>query len=135
MKKRWFDFVRRNWLEKIIAVGLAVTLWFFHVHGSVLIYKKFTIPVEHAKLPPNLVVSEIHPPEVNVTFSGPRRAFYFLNREKVVLVLRTWDWTEGGRKIRLSGTDLTFPSKVVLENIQPSTVRVEIKEAPKTENA
>lgn len=121
---------RKNPRQKIMAFGIAGALWFFQVYGSKVVYKTFTIPVEFAEIPAPLVLAEMDPKEVEVTLSGPRRAFYFLDRDKVHLQLKTFQIKEGVRMLRIAGSDVMVPENIVIENIEPSRVQIRLEPKP-----
>ncbi|MCX8012110.1 MAG: diadenylate cyclase [Desulfobacterota bacterium] len=123
----WAEIFKKNSLEKIIAVALTLALWFVLVYGSKLVYKTYTVPIRYSALPPGLMVERITPGEVEVSFSGPRRAFYFFSKQKIKIFLKFWKLKEGRHKIKISRSDLSFPKGIVLENLDPPTVRVIIK--------
>jgi len=123
----WSEIFRKNSREKIIAVGLTVALWFVLVYGSKLVYKTYTVPIQYSALPPGLVVEKITPPEIEVSFSGPRREFYFFSKHKIKIFLKFWKLEEGRHRIRISRSEISFPKGIVLENLDPPTVRVIIK--------
>lgn len=124
--KRWQDFLNRNVKEKGMAFCLAVGLWFLAVYGSKIIYRTYVIPISYTELPSGFSISAIEPAEVTVTFSGPRRSFYFFNKKGVQLNLRFWQIQEGSRTLRLSPSDLTVPKNMTIENIDPNRIKVDI---------
>jgi len=124
----WTGFFRRNYKEKLIALGLAVLLWFVQVYGSKVVYMTYTVPVEYAELQPGLEIKEIKPKNVDITFSGPRRLLYFLNKDQIQLFLRTLNLRPGTRTIAISGSNLSFPKNIKLADIEPKRVKVEVRE-------
>lgn len=123
---RWQDFFKKNFKEKGMAFLLALGLWFLTVYGSKLIYHTYTIPVSYTELPEGFVISSIEPSEVSVTFSGPRRSFYFFNTKSIHLGLRLWQIQEGARTIRISPSDMVVPKNMIVENIDPNRIKVNI---------
>jgi len=77
-------------------------------------------------LPAGLTVEEITPKEIEVSFSGPRRAFYFLNTNAVKVILKLWNVKEGRHSFKIAKSYLSFPQDIVLENFEPSVVRVNV---------
>ena len=108
-------------------------LWFVLVYGSKLVYKTYTVPIEYSALPSGLIVGDIDPQEIEVSFSGPRRAFYFFSTKEIKVFLKLWNAKEGRRRIKVSKSDLSFPQGIVLENLEPSVVRVNIADLASTE--
>jgi uncharacterized protein (TIGR00159 family) len=127
-RKTWRDFFKKNYREKIIAVGFSVLLWMVLIHGSAVTYKTFKIAPEYPQIPKNLAVTEMAPKEVAVTFSGPRSAFFFLGREKIKLFLKTWNFNKGKKIVTISSSDLSYPRNVVLENIEPRKITLQVEE-------
>lgn len=133
VNKLWQEFFKKNSREKIIALVMTLALWFVLVYGSKLVYKTYTIPIEYSALPSGLIVEDIDPQEIEVSFSGPRRAFYFFSTKEIKVFLKLWNAKEGRRRIKISKSDLSFPQGIVLENLEPSVVRVNIADLVSTE--
>ncbi|MFX0208165.1 MAG: diadenylate cyclase, partial [Candidatus Hodarchaeota archaeon] len=128
IKKSWQDFFKKNSREKIIALGIAVALWFALVYGSKSVYKTYTVPIEYSVLPSTLAVKEIYPKEVDVTLSGEHRAFYFFNPKQITVFLKLWNLEKGLHEIKIADSDLLFPKKFVLEGIEPPAVKVHVEQ-------
>lgn len=128
--KLWQDFFKKNSREKIIALSMTLALWFVLVHGSKLVTKTYTVPVEYSVLPSTLTVTKIFPTEVDVAFSGPRRAFYSLNKKKIKVFVKLWNLKEGTKTIKLSRSELSFPKDIALETIEPPAIEVHLKKSP-----
>ncbi len=118
----WSNLLKKNSGEKVLAVGLAMALWFVLVHESKFIYRTFTVTVEHAELPENLTLTALEPKEVEVTFSGQRKSFYFTNSAEIRLMLKPWAFEKGKKVISISNSDLSFPDNLVLEKLEPDQV-------------
>ncbi|HPD60240.1 MAG TPA: diadenylate cyclase [Thermodesulfobacteriota bacterium] len=124
--KFWQDFFKKNSREKIIALVMTLALWFVLVYGSKLVYKTYTVPIECSALPAGLIVEEITPQTIEVSFSGPRRAFYFFNTNEVKVFLKLWNVKEGRHSFKIAKSYLSFPQGIALENLEPSVVKVKI---------
>jgi len=131
--KLWQEFLKKNSREKIIALVMTSALWFVLVYGSKLVYKTYTVPIEYSALPTGLTVEEITPKEIEVSFSGPRRAFYFFNTNEVKVILKLWNVKEGRHSFKIAKSYLSFPQGIGLENLEPSVVRVNIAALAGTE--
>lgn len=123
----WRAFFRKNYREKAIALAVTVFLWFFFVHESRIDYRSYTVPIEYNNLPPSYVVDQLNPPEVEVTFSGPRRSFYFMSASKIRVFLKLFNAQQGTTKRTIPRTNVVFPEGLSLENVQPADVTVTIK--------
>jgi uncharacterized protein (TIGR00159 family) len=124
----WRRFFTRNLREKLIAVGLAVSLWFVLVHEAAPVYRSFRLPVKFAHLPPNFRITRVEPSEVEVTLSAPRKSMYFVKDTSVGLAVRTWDLEPGRTRVAITASDVLLPQGVVLENIKPREVEIEVDE-------
>lgn len=125
-----YELLTRNFREKLIAVFLSLTLWFFYVHEGRLTYSSYRVPVEYTNLPDNLQVAEVIPPEVEVTLSGPRRYFYFITSKRIRLVLNMVNQEEGFLIKSIQKSNLTYPEKLSLENFFPSKVKLVLRPKP-----
>lgn len=113
---------RKNFKEKGIALTLASFLWFLHVYGSKVVYRTFPVPVAFTEVPKQFLITEMEPGEVAVTFSGPRRSFYFLSKKKMTLFLKMWQIKEGDNTLRVSASDLMVPENFTIVNISPRKI-------------
>ena len=136
IKKRWhwFTFFTKNYREKVIAVFMAIALWFVFVHESKLVYMTYNVPVKYTTLPSDLKVEDIKPETVKVTFLGPRRAFYFFNEKEVELFLKIPEARKGIKTVNISESSLKFPKDISLENIEPRRVLVRIDDTKQSGN-
>jgi uncharacterized protein (TIGR00159 family) len=127
VSKPWKDFFKKNYREKATALVATAILWFILVHGSKLDYRTFTVPVGYENLPPQLTVTRVEPQEVDVTFLGPRRSFYFVNSNDIRFTLKLFDAREGTLRETLSKSNISLPEGLSLESIDPDRVVVYIE--------
>lgn len=127
-KRRFFS---HNLREKLIAVVISLMLWFVHIYGSKVVYKTFMVPVEFAGTNSQIGKLASDPSEIEVSFSGPRRAIYFLGKNSVRLILKP-DLDNEQQTLRIANSNFNFPDNVELESIEPRkvTVKVESGAAP-----
>jgi uncharacterized protein (TIGR00159 family) len=130
LKTSWREILRKNSWEKVMALGISLSLWFVLVYESDIIHKQFSVPIEYAPLPRDMHISEIDPPKAQVTFLGPRNAFHFINENNIRLTLKLPDPRQGTQTVSLDEGGLTFPEDIKLEKIAPSLVRVTIESEP-----
>jgi uncharacterized protein (TIGR00159 family) len=119
--------VRENWVVKLVTFSLAVGLWYVLIPGSSTVEVTYKLPVQVQNIPADYHVEEIMPTQVNATFTGPRRAFYFFDPSKlrVTVDLST---TETGRKVlRLTEQNVQHPQDLTLQHLDPQTLRVEVR--------
>ncbi len=122
------DLFRKNWIAKAVSVSLAIGFWYVFVPGSKTIKLDFKVPVSVENLPANLVVEEIQPPEVNAKFNGPRRAFYLLDSKKIKITVDVAMAEMGRRTFTISEQNIRFPKELTLEELNPSSIKLTVKE-------
>ncbi|HEY1235238.1 MAG TPA: diadenylate cyclase CdaA [Candidatus Binatia bacterium] len=119
--------VRENWVVKLVTFSLAVGLWYVLIPGSSTVEVTYKLPVQVQNVPADYHVEEVMPSQVNATFTGPRRAFYFFDPGKlrVTVDLST---TETGRKVlRLTEQNVQHPQDLTLRELDPQTLRVSVR--------
>lgn len=117
----------RNYKEKLIAVLLTLALWFVLVQQSRLIQKSYSVEIQYPGLSSDLVIKDIEPKEVMVTFSGTRNAFFFVNDKNLRLSLKLGGLRDGLRMITLTEANLNFPKELSLESIEPRRIKVHLE--------
>lgn len=132
--RSWYAFFSRNNLEKIVAVTLSGLLWFVFVHESVPVYRTYTRAVKRIDLAEGLSVKNVKPAIVRLTFSGPRRAFYFADERKVTLNLKLYGAHLGMNLAQVSPSSVSAPPGIQFENSDPSVIRVWVETMPKEAN-
>ena len=125
--RSWTEFFKRNNKEKAIAITVTIFLWFFFVHESRTEYRSYVVPIEYGNLPPGMEVQRLEPRNVEVTFSGPKRSFYFMNPERIKVLVKLFDVHKGAFKKDISRSNVTFPEGLSMENVQPHEVTVIVR--------
>jgi len=108
-RKISISLLRENWLAKTVTFSLALGLWYVLVPGSSTVEVTYKLPVQVQNLPAELHVEEVQPSEVNATFTGPKRAFYFCDPTKVKVMLDVSLADTGQKTLRLSEQDVEHP--------------------------
>ncbi|MDA0350230.1 MAG: diadenylate cyclase [Verrucomicrobia bacterium] len=127
----WEYYFKKNWRDKLIALSLALALWFVLVNGSKTAYRTLSVPVTYGELPAEWKVDTISPKEVEVTFRGVRSSFYFVRRNDIEISVPL-KLESGTQRIRLRPGQLAFPKDLVLETIEPNLVEIQVREAIRT---
>ena len=122
--KTWYGFFKKNYREKAIAIAVTIVLWVFFVFGSKAGYRTYLVPVRYVDLPSNLAVTSILPAEVELTFSGSRRSFVFVNGDDFSVELSLRDVSRGARTRSIPRSNILFPKGLTLESVQPTQVNV-----------
>lgn len=126
--RQWKSFFKKSYKELATALGVTLVLWFFFVHEAKLDYQTYLVPVEYGSLHSNLSVQKIDPPEVEVTFSGPRRAFWFVHKNRIKINLKFFTERKGTFRKTITRSDVSSPEGLMLESIEPNQVSVKIEE-------
>ena len=129
-----FSLVRENWLTKVVTFSLAIGLWYVLVPGSSTVEETYKIPVQVENLPPNLRVENIQPPEINATFTGPKRTFYFFDAGKLKVSLDLSTAEEGRKVLRLTEQNIRHPPNLTLQQLNPATIRISLEKPPRQES-
>ena len=131
------SLLRENWLAKLVTFALAVGLWYVLVPGSSTVEVTYQIPVQVQNLNPEYRITEIDPPVVNGTFTGPKRAFYFFDPSKLKIEIDL-SLAESGRKtLRISEQNLRHPPNITLQQLSPTTIHATVSKTtpPETDRS
>jgi diadenylate cyclase len=123
------DLVRRNWLEKLAALLLVVGLWYLYVPGSRPTQSTFSVPVTVLNLPEDYVLDEVTPDAVEVTLTGPMRAFYLFDRHGLNVTVDASLATAGRRTFQISEQNVRHPTDMTVETVQPMAVKISVHKA------
>ncbi|MGH7824249.1 MAG: diadenylate cyclase [Candidatus Binatia bacterium] len=126
----WLSFFRKNWMAKAVAVSLAVGFWYVFVPGSKIVAVSYEIPVTIQNLPSDLQVEEVEPTAVSATFTGPRRAFYLFEPQRLRVTVDVSLAELGRRTFSISEQNIRYPEDLTLQQLKPSTVRLSVRKIP-----
>ncbi|MFQ5683517.1 MAG: diadenylate cyclase [Candidatus Binatia bacterium] len=129
-KKLSTKFLRENWIVNMVSLLLAIGLWILFVAGSKLAQITYPIHIQVDNLAPGLVLEEVEPPEVQVTLTGPRRGFYFLDKKKLAATIDVSLAQWGRRTFRVSEQNIRYPKDLTLKEVTPSRVKLSVKNKP-----
>ena len=126
--------VRENWVVKLVTFSLAVGLWYVLIPGSSTVEVTYKLPVQVQNVPADYHVEEVMPTQVNATFTGPRRAFYFFDPGKLKVTVDL-SATESGRKVlRLTEQNVQHPQDLTLRELDPQTLRVSVRKVSREQS-
>ena len=120
------DFLKGHFLEKIIAVVLASSLWLAFGHRTETIRRDFVIPIEYRNLAQDRIISETKPREVAITLSGSERAFSLLDPKELKLSMDMSKVKEGEDKYYLNKDMVRKPTGLSLVNIEPKEIPLRV---------
>jgi uncharacterized protein (TIGR00159 family) len=119
--------VRENWVVKLVTFSLAVGLWYVLIPGSSTVEVTYKLPVQVQNLPADYHVEEVMPSQVNATFTGPRRAFYFFDPGKLKVTVDLAATDTGRKVLRLTEQNVQHPQDLTLQQLDPQTLRVSVR--------
>lgn len=117
-------WVRRNTLEKAVAVMLALGLWFAFGYQKESIQRDFVVPIEYRKISQEWEVEENRHKEVTLTLMGPIQAFNLLDPSTLKISVDLSNLVEGKQEIPLVNSMVRIPSNLSLMRIKPDKIRI-----------
>jgi len=117
-----------------VTFSLAVGLWYVLVPGSSTVEVTYKLPVQVQNLAPDYHVEEVQPSEVNATFTGPRRAFYFFDPSKLKVTVDLASAETGRKTLRLSEQNVQHPQDLILQQLDPQTLRVSVRKVSREQD-
>lgn len=124
--------MRHAWL-KVSAVVLTVIAWFVLAYDPGIVQRNLVLPIEYRNLPDNLQLGASAPSDARVTLSGPESGFRYLQPESMVISIDlATAGVPGVEWVTITQKELSLPSKIVMDEVMPGTLRLELREkAPK----
>lgn len=118
---------RENWQGKVVALTLAAGFWYVFVPGSKVMEATYKIPVQIQNLPPEFELESVQPPEVEATFSGPRRAFYFFRPKRLKVTVDVSSAGVGRRTFTITAQNIRHPNELSVEEVKPATLKISLR--------
>lgn len=125
------QFLRENWVAKAASLALGIGLWYVFVPGSKIVEATYRVPVQLENVPTTLLVEGIQPPEVSLTLTGQRRAFYLFDPRDLKVTVDASLVEMGRRTFNISEQNVRYPKKdLTLQGLSPSALRISVKKTP-----
>ena len=124
------EFFQKNYREKAVSLVLAVSLWVVVVQSVKPVEKTLDVGVTYGLLPSTLIVKDVVPDTVKVTFTGERKAFGLGGVQNIKLVLDLSSVRKGQNSVRIESRDLIFPEELNLRDIEPRRVIISVDDKP-----
>ncbi|MBN1830108.1 MAG: diadenylate cyclase [Deltaproteobacteria bacterium] len=113
-----------NSWEKVVAVAVAISLWFAFGYQAESIRRDFVVPIAFGNLSNDWIIKEQYPKEARVTMSGAEQAFNMLNEQSLKIILNVSNIQEGRQTIPIQRDDVQHPSNLDVVSIQPGYIRI-----------
>ena len=93
------------------------------------------MPFQFTLLGNQLMVTHTNPPTARLTLSGPRRNFTLLDPREIKMFLNLERAHLGDYPVRVNRTEIIYPSGLILDDIEPRLVLLQIAERGETNAA
>jgi len=119
-----FYWVRRNTIEKGVAVMLAMVLWVTFGFQRESIRRDFVVPIEYRKISQEWEIEETRYNEAMVTLMGPDQAFSLFEPSTLKISVDLSSLIDGRQEINLSPDTIKIPSNLSLIKIHPDKINI-----------
>lgn len=113
-----------RWLETAFALGIAVLLWLVFSAGSVEITITRSLPIVLTDVPAGMIIDNVEPREVEVTFVGERRHLLRAEIERAAVRLSVLSLQPGIHTFLVGGDDIPRPATIEVTEVRPNRIRV-----------
>lgn len=111
----------KEWVLKIISLGLAAMLWYF-VGGEDVVEKNVMVPVEVINMPADLIISNKHKRELEVTVRGPRSIILEMGKNQMPFQIDLAQATPGTKVEVVDPKTIRASRGVEVLRVQPSSI-------------
>ncbi len=111
----------KEWLLKLISLGVAMMLWYY-VGGEDIVEKNVLVPIEVINLPNNLVISNKHKRNVEVTVRGPRSQIIEMGKDQEARQIDLSKATPGTLVEPIENESVPVPRGLEVLRVQPSSI-------------
>lgn len=115
-------FLTAHFLEKMLAIIIACSLWVTFGHRTENVRRDFVVPIEYRNLAPDRIINEPKVKEVTVTLSGNEQEFNLLKPRELKISLDMSVIKEGENDITLSKELVRNSYGLSVVNIDPSQI-------------
>ncbi|MGC9323682.1 MAG: diadenylate cyclase [Desulfomonilia bacterium] len=115
-------WVRKNTMEKAVAILLALGLWFVFGYQKESIQRDFLVPIEYRNISQEWEIEETRDKTTTVTISGPTQAFNLFDPSTLKISIDLSSIKEGKQEILLAPSMVKIPSNLSVVKIQPDRI-------------
>ncbi|MDP3181970.1 MAG: CdaR family protein [Desulfobaccales bacterium] len=119
----WRTFLGRNRGLKLLALGLAVALW-FAVGSEERTETTLNLALELANLPPKMIITSEVPASLQVRAIGPASVVRKLTQTRLVHTIDLSGYKSGRHSFSLGPNSFSFPRGVTVTRIQPNPLKL-----------
>jgi YbbR domain-containing protein len=120
------SFLLRNLSLRILAVLIALGLWFFVNAGQREEQQNMLVPVDYRGLPNGLMIVNQRPDFVSLTISGPRTLLSLLDPGRLTVHIDLRGITPGQADIKITPEMFRIPRKTTIDRILPSQITLDV---------
>ncbi len=123
-KRPWIKWVKENSPEKVIALLIAVGLWFVFVFQTGNLRRDFVVPLEYRNLGSDWFIEEQKPREALVILAGRARAFDLLDPRTLRITLDMSSIREGTQEAVISDDLVRRPAGLSVIAVEPRKIEL-----------
>jgi len=116
-----------NFLMKLLAIVIALSLWFIFIYQTGFTTHEYTVPVEFRYIPDGEVVSSIVPSDVTLDLVGRTSDFNSLDPKKIRIVVDVSDTGGLYQEVQITKSIVQYPNYFTISRIYPSEVNIALK--------
>lgn len=116
-----------HWREALVALPLALSLWFLVVPGASDVVSERSVPVRVTGLPAGVSVDGIEPATVRVRLGGRRLDFFLLDPAKVFVQVDAILVDLGRRTFELGAENVVRPAGLEVVGLDPDRVKLDLR--------
>ncbi len=120
--------IKKNSFEKIIALVIAIVLWFLVAFPAETVQRDFVLSPGFHNIPENLVVENIVPKQLTVTLAGRgEHAFDRIDPNALEIAIDNSAIAPGVNTINVDETMVIRPLNLSVVKISPTTLQIRVK--------
>lgn len=119
------NLVKKNWLEKVFALLLAIIIWFSVAFRAETVRRDFLVPITYSNLPESFLIEEAKPREITVTLEGRgKSAFDRLDPKILKIAIDAGSIKQGKNVIELNEKMISRPFNFGVTHMDPEKIEL-----------